>query len=79
MNDALLRLARRRRNGERQWSVPGMPHAVTATPGRRSFFGTLAVHWPAREASGEWAVRGARVDWHRTVIKAEIRKLMESA
>jgi hypothetical protein len=77
MNTRLLRLARRHSDGVRQWSVPGAPNAVKLVPGRLTVWGIMAAHWPAIDKDGDWIMRGCRLDWHRSVAKAEIRKLIE--
>lgn len=78
MNTALLRLAQRHRDGTRRWAVPGAPHAVTLTPSHRSFWNAPSLSWPALDSNGFWHRKGVRLDWHRSIAKPEIRKLIAS-
>lgn len=78
MNVALLKLADRYRDGEWRWSVPGYGNGVTYLPEALSIRGWGAsVRWPIRDDKGE-ATRAVDLDRHRTLAKAEIRKLLRS-
>lgn len=77
MNTRLLRLAKRTSSGVRLWIVPGAPNALKLVPGRLTVWGVAAVHWPAIDHRGDWCIRGCRLDWHRSLAKSEIRKLIE--
>lgn len=77
MNTRLLRLGRRHRDGSRQWAVPGAPNAIKMLPAHMSLWGVRSVSWPALDRDGSWMIRGCRLDWHRSVAKNEITKLLE--
>jgi hypothetical protein len=79
MNTALLRAATRHADGTRYWTIPGAPNAAKLVPGNRSFWNVAAFHWPhyeANRATPDWIMRGVRLDWHRSIAKAEARKLI---
>lgn len=77
MNVALLRLARLHPGRIRVWTVPGAPHPVKLLPGRVSLWGVPAVSWPHLDGA-EWVLRSVRLDWHRTVARGAIKKLIVS-
>lgn len=80
MDATWLKIARRHnRSGVRSWTVPGFDNAIRLAPGRSSMFGAAALHWPCRDAQGHQQVRGVRLDWHRSIAKAEIRRLIAEA
>lgn len=79
MNAKLLRKATRHRDGVRTWTVPGAPNAVKLVPASKSQWGVPAVFWPALDNDGNWIMRGVRLDWHRGIAKAELRKLIKEA
>lgn len=75
MDTALLKLARRHTNGTRSWTVPGFGNGVKLIP-KHSFWDAPALSWPHIEADGSEVLRTVRLDWHRGIAKAEIRKLI---
>lgn len=79
MNVNLLRLARRHASGVRAWRIPGAGNAAKIVPASKSWWpGTMAVYWPSVDPrNGEECLRGARLDWHKSIIRAELRKLPE--
>lgn len=78
MNIALLRLARRHRNGSRSWFVPGFPNAATFSPrDPRDRPSGPKFRWPGRDEGGEF-VRSADLDRHRGLAKREARALINS-
>lgn len=80
MNTTLLRLVRYPRRSSRNawvWSVPGSGNPVVLHF-EHSFWRVPAVTWPAKDRrDGSEIVRGARLDWHRSVVKNELRALIE--
>lgn len=74
MNTTLLRLGRRYK-GSISFEVPGAPHNITLNPPARSFWHTWSVKWPAIDRDA-WCLRGCRLDWHRAMAKAELRKII---
>jgi len=72
MNTTLLRLATRHRDGCRTWQVPYREQRVIVVPASRSFWpGSMSVSWPTRDGT-----RGVRLDWHKSIAKAELRKII---
>ena len=76
MNTILLRAARRYSNGTREWLIPGAGNSAKLSP--RSFWGddVPAFAWPHKDAEGHEVLRKVRLDWHRSIAKAEARKLI---
>ena len=75
MDTTLLRMSRRHPNGSRSWIVPGMANSVELIP-RHSFWDAPALSWPHIGPDGSEVRRSVRLDWHRSIAKAEIRKLI---
>jgi hypothetical protein len=76
MKTSILRMSIRASNGVRRWIVPGYSNCVRVIPASKSNFGTLTVQWPAKDHKGE-LVRGARLDWHKPIIRAAITELLK--
>lgn len=77
MDVRLLKLSTRDRNGVRRWIVPGHDNVAKIVPARLSIFKAMSAHWPAVDPrDGSPLVHGARLDWHRTLVKQEIKKLI---
>lgn len=81
MNTKLLRLVRYHRSScPSAWVfyVPGHANPVTLHF-NHPLWKVPAVTWPHRESrsSGGEIVRGARLDWHRSVVKSELRALIK--
>ena len=79
MNVNILRLSRRDKSGARFWIVPGFGNGAKVLPASRSLWPeTMSAHWPAKDRNGDEILRGARLDWHKSLIKNEIRMLLAS-
>lgn len=81
MNTKLLRLIKHPRRLSQVawvWTVPGNINPVVLHK-CHPFWKVPAVTWPHREnptLNGD-IVRGARLDWHRAVVKSELRALLK--
>lgn len=77
MHTALLRLGKRQGIGVIYFNVPGAPNRARLTPPRLNIWDNAwGAFWPARDRNGEWLIRGARLDWHRPMVKHELQRLI---
>jgi hypothetical protein len=81
MNTALLRLIapyRRSARSDWVWRVPGFNNPVVLHR-CHTYWKVRAVTWPDRpgKTAGSEVIRGARLDWHRNVVKNELRALLK--
>ena len=80
MNTALLKLARRHRDGCRIWIVPGAENAAMLIPASRTLpdWGP-AFHWPDVDGNGDPLRRGVDLNRHRGIARRAVRQLLEQA
>lgn len=71
--------SRRFSDGRIDWHVPGAPHAITYRP-NDSRWNAPSLSWPTTDPrDGHWTLRAVRLDWHKGIAKAELRKLLATA
>lgn len=75
MNTRLLRAIRAPELGSIYWRVPGFSHGI-GYHRKHPFWRVEAVTWPVM-VDGYEVLRSARLDWHRDVIKNELRRLLK--
>lgn len=79
MNTALLRKMRyQRQRGLTAWvwDVPGYNNPIVLHKVNRTWEAP-SVSWPRVDTPGKGLVRMARLDWHRSVIRGELTKLLQ--
>lgn len=75
MNTALLKVIRAPEVGSAHWHVPGFGHSVSYHR-LHPYWKVRAVSWPVM-VDGYEVLRSARLDWHASVIKTELRRLLK--
>lgn len=67
---AILRAAKRRLSGAREWHIPGAaPNTVRLSPANYGYWPAPSFTWPHLKDDGEWIERSVRLDWHRSIAK----------
>lgn len=75
MNTRLLRIIHHKSLSHAVWLVPGYDHAIIYHRSH-SIWRVPGVSWPAI-VDGRHIRRSARLDWHRSMIKNELRALLK--